>query len=118
MRRVDASTLRAAWWALRAQRSAARQLRSRPVTDVALPPVPDLPPHAILGVASVLRRTQATCLPRSLVRQAWHSSQGRPRDLVVGVTRPSDGFRAHAWLEGDPPTESEGFTEVLRRPAT
>lgn len=75
--------------------------------------------------------------------QAWEAAHGRRRDLVVGITGP-DGFRAHAWLEGDPvpsadaaeldasvlnasPREgwarapAEGaltpFSELLRRPA-
>jgi Transglutaminase-like superfamily len=38
---------------------------------------------------------------KSIVLQAWEAAHGRRRDLVVGVTD-SAGFRAHAWLEGDP----------------
>lgn len=33
--------------------------------------------------------------------QSWEASHGRGRDLIVGVTDPA-GFKAHAWLEGDP----------------
>ena len=43
---------------------------------------------------------------------------GGPRELVIGVTSPRNGFRAHAWLEGDPPCHSEGYDELLRRGAT
>jgi hypothetical protein len=47
------------------------------------------------------------------VLQAWHAAQGRPRDLVIGVTAPSAGFQAHAWLDGENPG---AFEELLRRP--
>jgi Transglutaminase-like superfamily len=48
-----------------------------------------------------LWRMRESCLVNAIVVQAWDSAHGRTRDLVVGVTGP-DGFRAHAWLEGDP----------------
>jgi len=54
---------------------------------------------------------------RALVLQTWHAAQGQPRDLVIGVTPPGEDFKAHAWLDGDPPCEHEGFIELLRRPA-
>lgn len=52
---------------------------------------------------------------RSAVLQQWDASHGRPRDLVIGVTSPADGFRAHAWLEGEPAWLSAGFHELARR---
>ena len=58
----------------------------------------------------------ATCLERATVLQAWDAAHDRPRELIIGVTSPRKGFRAHAWLEGDPPCHEEGFTELLRRP--
>jgi hypothetical protein len=48
------------------------------------------------------------------VRQAWKKSQGINRDLVIGVTTPSEGFEAHAWLEGDSELQSQGFQELTR----
>jgi Transglutaminase-like superfamily len=48
-----------------------------------------------------LWRMRESCLVNAIVVQAWDSAHGRSRDLVVGVTGP-DGFRAHAWLDGDP----------------
>jgi hypothetical protein len=48
-----------------------------------------------------LWRMRESCLVNAIVVQAWDSAHGRRRDLVVGVTGP-DGFRAHAWLAGDP----------------
>ena len=92
----------------------------------------------------MLRRRGESCLVRAIVRQAWEAAHGRRRDLIVGVTDPA-GFRAHAWLEGDPlhtdagldpsrlglgeraeavdagddhdPPDRRQFHELLRRPA-
>jgi Transglutaminase-like superfamily len=48
-----------------------------------------------------LWRMRESCLVNAIVVQAWDSAHGLRRDLVVGVTGPG-GFRAHAWLDGDP----------------
>jgi transglutaminase superfamily protein len=118
VRRLDLSTLRAAWWSLRSARRARRRLdRDGLEAVVALPPVPSVPDEAGRGVHAVLRRTGDTCLVRSMVLQAWDAAHGRRRDLIVGTTAPSQGFEAHAWLEGDPPCAQQGFQELLRRPA-
>jgi hypothetical protein len=61
--------------------------------------------------------TRANCLVRASVRQAWYAAHGDLRDVVIGVTAPSGGFAAHAWLDGDAPCHSDGFHELLRRPA-
>jgi hypothetical protein len=60
---------------------------------------------------------RANCLVRARILQAWYLAHGEARDVVIGVTAPSKGFRAHAWLEGDPPCHSEGFEELRRQPA-
>jgi hypothetical protein len=41
-----------------------------------------------------------------------------PVELVVGVTAPGSGFRAHAWLATDAEAEHDHttMTELLRRP--
>jgi hypothetical protein len=115
--KVDLQTLRAAWWALRGARRARRSLDRDGLEAVqSLPPVPPLPAKARRGVEAVLRRRDDTCLVRSIVLQAWDHAHGVPRDLIVGVTSPSRGFEAHAWLEGDPPPDGS-FRELLRRPA-
>ncbi len=117
MRRVDLATLRAAWWARRAARQALRYLAVHGLDDV--PPIaapPPLPSHARRGVVGMLRRMGVTCLIRAVVVQAWDKAHGYRRDLVVGVTAPGTGFRAHAWLDGDAAFNSEGFSELLRRP--
>ena len=117
MRRPDLPSLRAAWWTFRAARSARRQIAAGRFDAVRLPPVPVLPPEAARGVAAVLRRRDDTCLVRATVRQRWWAAQGSPRDLVIGVTPPSSGFLAHAWLEGDPPCHDATFHELRRQPA-
>jgi hypothetical protein len=65
------------------------------------PPPPALPVEAERGMRGALWRMRESCLVNAIVIQAWDSAHGRRRDLVVGVTGP-DGFRAHAWLDGDP----------------
>ena len=116
IRHADLPTLRAALWTLRAARQARRSLAVEGINGVHISPPPPLPRRAARGVGGMLRRMNATCLIRAAVVQAWDSAHGHPRDLVVGVTAPGEGFRAHAWLEGDPPCHSEGFAELLRRP--
>lgn len=79
-----------------------------------LPPPPRAGSRADAAVAAVLRASRATCLRAALVRQRWEAAQGRDREVVIGVTAPSRGFRAHAWLDGDDPCHHEGFEELLR----
>jgi transglutaminase superfamily protein len=107
--------LRAAWWAYRAIRRA----KTIPVGSnaIELPDAPQLPSSARRGVNAALRLAGSSCLVRATVLQAWWLSQGESRDLIIGVTAPSKGFAAHAWLEGDPPCHSEGFAELTRQPA-
>jgi hypothetical protein len=69
------------------------------------------------AVAGVLKRAGASCLVRSLVLQRWHATHGTRRDLVIGVTSPASGFRAHAWLEGEPAHTTVEFVELTRQPA-
>lgn len=114
---ADLATLRAALWTVRAAGSARRQLAAGKVVPDHLPEVPPVPASAERGVRAVLRRRRDTCLVRAVVRQAWYAANGSERELVIGVTRPGAGFRAHAWLEGDPPCHDEGFHDLLRRPA-
>lgn len=93
-RRLDADDLRALWVA---------------------PPPPGLPDIARRGVDIVLRRAGATCLQRSLILQAWDRAHGTDRAVVVGVTAPRQGFRAHAWIDGESGCDTDTqFTELLR----
>lgn len=112
--RLDPVVLRAAWWALRAQRQARRGLKRDGLQCQPLLPPPSLPARGERGVHAVLRRTGATCLVRAVVLQAWQASSGPAPDVVIGVTAPSRGFRAHAWLDGEPACHSDGFEELTR----
>jgi hypothetical protein len=109
--------LGAAWWALRAVRAARRALANGGLDALVLPPVPALPYSAKGAVTVTLRLSARNCLVRSAVRQAWYAAHGREYDLIIGVTAPARGFKAHAWLEGDRGNE-ERFEELLRRPAS
>jgi hypothetical protein len=113
VRRFHPANLRAAWWAVRTTRRTRRLLAAKGL-DAALapPPPPALPVEAERGVRGALRRTGESCLVNAIVTQAWETAHGRRRDLVVGVTGP-DGFRAHAWLDGDPlPPAGEAELDV------
>ena len=117
MRRLSPQNLRSAWWTLRAVRRLRGQVGHEGLDAIRLPRVPAVSAEAEGGMNAVLRRTGATCLVRSFVRQAWYAEHGSRRDLVIGVTAPADGFEAHAWLEGDPPLHHQEFAELHRRPA-
>ena len=58
---------------------------------------------------------RSTCLETALVRQARAAGAGVAVDVVVGVTAPASGFRAHAWLDGD--RVDPQFAELWRYPA-
>ena len=109
--------MRAACWALRAVWTARAKLANTRFDHITLPSVPAVSASAELGVTIVLRYIGPTCLVRSIVRQSWYAAHGSPRDLVIGVTAPGQGFQAHAWLEGDSWSEQEGFEELMRAPA-
>ena len=109
-------------WTLSALRAARVQLRAvaPPAVTIAGPRPDRVGPPEVMrrragAVRLVLRTARATCLEECVVRQRWLAAAGVPSELVVGVTSPSDGFRAHAWLAGDrvPPD----FVELTRYPA-
>ena len=81
---------------------------------IQLPAPPPLPPSAIRGVEALLRRRPSTCLEAAFVRQRWLSAQGDARMIVIGVTAPSSGFLAHAWLLGDNDPSADGYRELTR----
>lgn len=82
--------------------------------DLRLPGVPFVGRAAERGVKGSLRRMGETCLVKALVMQRWKAAFGEKADLIVGVTAPKLGFKAHAWLEGEPPCHDEGFSELVR----
>jgi Transglutaminase-like superfamily len=118
LRSLDLPTLRAALWAERALRSARRTLKRNGVEGIVVPAPPALPEQAGRGVNALLRRrSSSTCLERALVRQRWLAAHGRPRDVVIAVQAPDEAFQAHAWVDGDPDSQSASFHELLRLPA-
>lgn len=108
------AVVRAGWWTLRAYRQAHRDVAQRGIEATVGSP-PRLPEEAGWVVDPLLHHVGASCLERAVVRQQWDLSQGVARPLIIGVTAVHPEFRAHAWLEGDPPCHSEGFHEVARR---
>ena len=108
------AALRAAWWARSALRTARRALAAGEVKEIELPNPPRLPASAVRGVDALLRRQESTCLERALVRQRWLAAHGDPRPIAIGVTAPSRGFQAHAWLVGENDPLAPGFQELTR----
>lgn len=115
MRRPNRSELRAATWALGATVACGRQLRAGKVDEVRLRTAAALPSAGEVAVRAILRRLPGTCLTRALVLQAWKADHGEPLDVVIGVTAPSTGFAAHAWLD-DSIRDGAGFHPLHRLP--
>jgi hypothetical protein len=116
-RRVPARALspehwRAAWWTLGAVRRVRRGLRAHGVAAAQVPAAPEAVCAHRATTKLVLSLSRTTCLESALVRQALDAGAGRPRELVIGVTGAREGFRAHAWLEGD--GVGEDFKELMR----
>jgi hypothetical protein len=116
-RRPTKAQIRSALWAARARFLVARRLRQQEITEVSVPEAPKLGLNATRGVNVALRLTGATCLQRSVVLQQWYADHGVARDVVIGVTSPRAGFKAHAWIEQPGKTIETGFTEITRLPA-
>jgi Uncharacterised nucleotidyltransferase/Transglutaminase-like superfamily len=128
------AVVRTSWWTLRTwwqvHRQLARGSRSAGSQPAGTPPI-RMPPAgarpASAGPAGptmaysartarfVLARCRSTCLETALVRQARAAAAGLAIDVVVGVTPPASGFRAHAWLDGD--RVEPRFVELWRYPA-
>ena len=107
----------AALWAMRAQASTRRGLRTHRVDTIVVRPAPRLSLDATRGVTAALRYSRATCLQSSLVLQRWYADHGVERDLVMGVTPMRSGFRAHAWLEEPGQMTEQIYVEINRLPA-
>lgn len=107
--------LRVARWAWVEGRRLLRELHREGIEATAMVrPAPATEARHRPIVVAVLRMSGATCLVRSAVVQRWDADHGRPRPLVVGVTRDAQGgFAAHAWLDGEP--DGARFVELHRR---
>jgi hypothetical protein len=93
-----------------------RDLRRYKADEVQLPPAPRVGLDATRGVRVALKLTRATCLQRSVVLQHWYAAHDVARDIVIGVTAPQAGFRAHAWLEEPGQLTEFEYTEMTRLP--
>jgi Transglutaminase-like superfamily len=104
--------VRTAAWTARELRRLHGTLRAQGAQATVGPP-PDRAPRAcgrsMLLVAAVGR---ATCLEKSLLRQAWLAEHGTVRDVVIGVRGGSAEFGAHAWIDGD--ADAHVYTELRR----
>ena len=97
-----------------ALRRARRDLAERGLEGAHVASPPSLPASARAGVLAVIRRRPSTCLERALVLQRWEADHGAGGDVIIGVKGPSDGFRAHAWLETMPDRPPGAFQEIHR----
>lgn len=80
-----------------------------------MPNPPRLPASSRRGVEAFLRRRRHSCLEGALVRQRWLAEQGVLLDVVIGVTAPTAGFEAHAWLESSgTPANVARYLEIAR----
>jgi type IV secretory pathway TrbD component len=116
MRRLGPGGLRTAIWAAWTCHRVHRQLARGGMDEVRLSAPPPLSGHDREVVLAVMRRVGATCLERSLVLQRWYAAQRTSRVLIIGVTAPRLGFRAHAWLDGETDAPHHEMVEILRRP--
>lgn len=103
-------------WTRAALRQVRRDLDAGGLDGLSPVRVPQLSPDLERAVLGVLRLSRETCLVKAVVRQSWYAAHGDERTLVIGVTPPGDDFEAHAWLDGDDPAGSNGYTELVRRP--
>jgi hypothetical protein len=108
---------RGAVWGERTRRRVVHALDAGRANATSVPRSGRIDEAGLKGVRLVLRVSRSRCLVDALVRQHWHAGHGSVRDVMIGVRAPAEGFAAHAWLEGDPPSSAAGFTELARRPA-
>jgi hypothetical protein len=113
LRHVDVLAVRSALWTLRTRADSAKQLRFGGLPGVRLTAPPSLRPKDRRVVVSLLRALGASCLERSLVLQRFDAATGMARTVIIGVTSPGRGFRAHAWLAGEPQRDGD-FREIVR----
>jgi hypothetical protein len=99
LRQLDLDSLRGAAWAAGALRRVRRDVRASGLRARVEQPA-GIGPGGLKGVLLLARAARATCLERSLILQAWHLSQGRAYEILVGVEMAGSGVEAHAWLGG------------------
>lgn len=115
MRAPTSDDLRAGVWTVRCL-TRCRHLDEHDVRTVAFPSSERIGPRAGRVVLRLLRDRENKCLSNALIAQAWRSDHGDQVDVVIGVTAPSSGFSAHAWLADAPEAARAGHTEIHRIP--
>lgn len=107
---------RTLFWSLRTVGRIRQQLPQRPFGDVVLtiPPASDVRSRSAMNAGLRLRR--ASCLEQALLRQRFDAANGVQRTLIIAVTSPANGFRAHSWLEGER-QHDPSMREIVRLPA-
>jgi hypothetical protein len=86
------------------------------VREVELPSSAGINPTGIRVVRRLLNRRKDRCLSNALIAQAWRADHGDYVDVVIGVTAPSAGFTAHAWLADADESASGGHQPIHRLP--
>ncbi len=104
-------------WSVRMVGRVRKQLPQRPFSEVVLSTPPALDVRSRSAMNAGLRLRRASCLERALLRQRFDAANGVQRTLIIAVTSPADGFRAHSWLEGDRQQDTS-MREIVRHPAT
>ena len=110
------SVLAGALWATLAAFVVHRRLEKLGL-KATVPRPPRLSRRAGRGVAGALRRLEPTCLEKALVQQAWLSSHGVLKEVVIGL--PPDGMHkdpAHAWVDGIDQLSPARYLELHRLP--
>jgi hypothetical protein len=107
--------LRAGIWTVRCL-VRCRHLDEHDVRAVPLPSSAGIGPRGGRAVQRLLRDRRDKCLSNALIAQAWRADHGDPVDVVIGVTAPSSGFSAHAWLADAPEAARAGHEEIHRIP--
>ncbi len=113
MRAPTPDDLRAGVWTLRCL-ARCRRLDEHDVRTVPFPSSARIAGRGGRAVARLLRDREDKCLSNALIAQAWRADHGDPVDVVIGVTAPSSGFTAHAWLADAPAAASAGHQEIHR----
>ncbi len=115
MRAPTPDDLRAGIWTLRCL-ARCRHLDEHDVRTVAFPTSARIGGAGARAVTRMLRDREDKCLSNALVAQAWRADHGDPVDVVIGVTAPSSGFTAHAWLADAPEAARGSHQEIHRIP--
>ncbi len=106
---------RTLFWSMRMVVRVRKQLPYKPFGEVLLSGPPASDPLSRSAMNAGLRLRRATCLEQALLRQRFDAANGLQRTLIIAVTNPADGFRAHSWLEGERQPDPS-MREIARHP--